>query len=237
MKTDTELTLRNSVSSTLGDLNGNGLVLTRYMPAEVVPAWPPAVPKDAEFLPIERFSSVFQVLEVKRTFEVSIKQAAYNRMMFYIMNAPGEVSGYGKVQRVGNSFMIEDVIVLEQKNGHSESFITPETTFRFMMLMKKRGLSTEGYNLWWHSHNDFSAFFSGTDLEQIESLKNDRFTLSLVTNKMLEPRCRVDFYRPIRYGIDHLPLKVLPEIDALRASELKAEMDSLIKTKSPRRKR
>lgn len=210
--------------------------LTRYVPAEIVPTWPPAVPKDAEFMPIERFTSMVQVMEMRRTFEVTIKQAAYNRMMFYVMNAPGEVSGYGKVVRNGNSFMVEDVIILEQKNGHSHSLITPETAFRFMMLMKKRGLSTEGYNLWWHSHNDFGSFFSAVDIEQIDSLQNNNFTLSIVTNKMLEPKCRVDFYRPVRFGMDNLPLKVLPDISKSRAAQLRVEMDELTK-KSPRRAR
>lgn len=208
---------------------------TGYMPSTVVQAWPPAVPKDAEFLPLEDFKTPYQYIEVKRTFEVVIRQGAYNRMMYYVMNAPGEVSGFGKVTRRGNSFMVEDVIVLEQKNSGVSSDISEGTLEKFMKLMKKRGLDTEGYDLWWHSHNDFTAYFSQTDLDTIEELRSNRFTLSIVTNKMLEPQCRVDFYAPVRYGIQRLPLKVLPEIDAKRAAELKAEMDVLMKT--PRRRK
>lgn len=208
---------------------------TGYMPSIVAQAWPPAVPKNAEFLPLEDFKTPYQYIEVKRTFEVTIRQAAYNRMMYYVMNAPGEVSGFGKVTRVGNSFTVEDVIVLEQKNSGVSSDISEGTLEKFMKLMKKRGLDTEGYDLWWHSHNDFAAYFSQTDLDTIEELRTNRFTLSIVTNKMLEPQCRVDFYTPVRYGIQRIPLKVLPAIDEKSAAALKAEMDMLLKT--PRRRK
>jgi len=234
MKTE-EITTRTSTTNTSQNGSATAPQLT-YMPIEAVRPWPPQVPDGAEFLPIERFSSMFQVMEVRRTFDVSIKQSAYNKMMFYVMNAPGEVGGYGKVSRRGNSFLIEDVIVLEQSNGHSHNHISQDAIFRFMNQMRKRGLSTEGYNLSWHSHNDFGAFFSGEDKEHIESLANSRFTLSIVTNKMFDHVCRVDFYRPVRYGIENLPLKVIPEISRVRAAQFKEEMDQLIK-KSPRRTR
>lgn len=208
---------------------------TGYMPSIVAQAWPPAVPKNAEFLPLENFKTPYQYIEVKRTFEVTIRQAAYNRMMYYVMKAPGEVSGFGKVTRVGNSFTIEDVIVLDQKNTGASSDISQDTLYKFKLLMKKRGLTLEGWDLWWHSHVYMATRFSQTDLDTIEEIRSERFTLSLVTNKLLEPRCRVDFYAPVRYGIDGIPLKVIPEMDKARAQELDVEMAQMLKT--PRRKK
>jgi hypothetical protein len=230
-----ERTLTPSIISNASQSH-NGLVIANtgtYIPAELVPAWPPSIPKDAEFLPMERFSSQLQFTEVKRTFEVTIDQRAYNRMMYYVMSAPGEVSGFGKVARKGNSFHISDVIVLEQKNTGASSDISQGTLEKFMKLMKKRGLDTEGYDLWWHSHVYMMTRFSQTDLDTIEELRSNRFTLSLVTNKLLEPRCRVDFYNPVRYGIDGIALKVIPTFDPAMAAELQAEMDGLMK--KPRR--
>jgi proteasome lid subunit RPN8/RPN11 len=211
-------------------------IVSQYMAAEPVAAWPPRIQPGAEFLPVEQFTSMAQVMEMRRTFEVTMSQAAYNKMMFFVMNAPGEVSGYGKVVRKGNSFLVTDVIVLEQENGHSHSFISEEATLKFMLMMRKRGLSDEGYNCWWHSHNDFGSFFSHVDLDQIASLANNKFTVSIVTNKMLEPKFRVDFYRPVRYAMDTLPLKVLPASTPRQAAELMAELAELTK-KSPRRAR
>lgn len=222
------------LSSTASQDDG---VQARYVQAEVVPAWPPMIPQKAELLPVGGLTSPLQVMEVRRTFEVRITQRAYNKMMFWVLNAPGEVSGYGTVERDGNSFLIDDVIILEQQNGGSHSYISEEATYRFLMFLKKHGLRDKFYRCWWHSHNDFGAFYSGTDMSQIESLANSQFNVSIVTNKMFEPRCRVDFYRPVRYAIDFLPLKVVPDVSKSKASELQAELDALTVKKSVRRPR
>jgi len=54
---------------------------------------------------------------------------------------------------------------------------------------------------------------------------------------MFEPRCRVDFYRPVRYAMDHLPLKVIPDYSPERAKELQVELDAITKKKAIRRAR
>lgn len=224
-----------------------GGIETRYVQAEIVSGWPPPIPRTADFLPMGTMGSPFQnlggfqtplqAMEVRRTFEIKITQKAYNKMMFWVLNAPGEVSGYGHVERDGNSFLIDDVLILEQQNGGSHSYISEEATYRFMLMLKKRGLQNKIFRLWWHSHNDFGAFYSGTDHSQIESLANSQFNVSIVTNKMFEPRCRVDFYRPVRYAVDFLPLKVVPDLSRNKAAELQAELDALTVKKSPRRSR
>lgn len=217
-----------------GQLEPN--ILNFYTNAGVKSAWPPAIPAEAQIGLVGGFTSMLQMKEVRHTFDIRIKQSAYNKMMFFVLNAPGEVSGYGEVVRVDNSFLVEDVMMLEQVNGATHSLITPETTLKFRQIVRKRGLKIERFRLWWHSHNDFGVFFSSTDQEQIESLTTDHYTLSIVVNKMLDHRCRVDFYRPVRFGMDHLPLKIVPEVNPRKAEELKAEMAQLTK-KSPRRSR
>lgn len=225
----------------------DGAVQTRYVQAEVVHGWPPPIPRTADFLPMGAMGSPFQnlggfqspiqAMEVRRTFEVKITQKAYNKMMFWVLNAPGEVSGYGHVERDGNSFLIDDVLILEQQNGGSHSYISEAATLKFMLMLKKRGLGHRLHRLWWHSHNDFGAFYSPTDHAQIDSLANSQFNVSIVTNKMFEPRCRVDFYRPVRYAVDFLPLKVVPDVSKNKAVELQAELDALTVKKAVRRAR
>ena len=208
-----------------------------YQPVRVGVLWPPQVPPDARYLPIERFSSVHQVLQMKRSFEIVMDQAAYNKMMCYTMQAPGEVSGFGKVARTGNSFLIQDVVALDQVNSAASSRIFEETLNQFMRQMKKHGLDTEGYDLFWHSHHTMPVFFSPTDTDTIEELHNSRFTLSLVVNQRLESRCRIDFYDPVRYGIDNLPLKIMPVFQPGQAEAYREEMGRIMKFKKPQARR
>jgi hypothetical protein len=215
-------------SLSLSALNITGAT---YQPVRIGCLWPPAVPKDARFLPIENFSSLQQILLMKRAFEIVIDQAAYNKMMCYTMQAPGEVSGFGKVVRTGNSFLVQDVVALEQVNTAASSRIFEETLNQFMRQMRKHGLDTEGYDLFWHSHHTMPVFFSTTDMDTVEALHNSRFTMSIVVNQRLESRCRVDFYDPVRYGIDNLPLKVAPVFNPGQAEAYREEMGRIMKFK------
>lgn len=235
MKND-ELQLESGVTLMPNTSHTGQGIITGYLPAVITPPWPPLIQRGAEFLPVGGFSSMMEVSAMRRTFEVTITQAAYNKMMFWVLNSPGEVSGYGHVVRKGNSFLIDEVLVLEQENGHTHSFISEKATMDFLLMLRKRGI-TKVFRNWWHSHDDFGAFYSSVDHEQIDSLANNEFTVSVVTNKMFEPRCRVDFYRPVRYAMDHLPLKVIPDYSPERAKELQAELDAITKKKAIRRAR
>jgi hypothetical protein len=216
------------ISSTF---NGNGHEdpsLSTYHQAGLYDPWVRQFPGGVRFMPIEGFSSPFQIMEIKRSFEIKMSQHAYNTMMGYVLNAPGEVSGFGKVVRDGSCFTVENIVALAEYNTEGSSLITEKTLYRFMRQMRKHGLTTEGYDLWWHSHNTMGVFFSGVDQAAIEGpLKNPRFTLSIVANKRLETRCRVDFYDPVRYGVDQLPLKIVPSVDADMAAQLAKDLDKM----------
>ena len=213
--------------SVLSDLDV--ISATGYMAANVYPAWPPRVPREAMFLPLEKFRSAVQFLEVRRTFSVSIRQAAYNRMMYYVDKSPVEVSGFGRVTRIGNAFCVEEVVILPQTNGEYSTVISPEARYEFAMRLKREGKSREGWDLHWHSHVDFDARFSAQDLEMIGNLSSSRFNLSIVTNKFYESCCRVDFYEPLRYGITSLPLRVIPgELSRSEKNNLDREMAAML---------
>lgn len=205
------------------------IAATGYMLSRVAPAWPPRVPVGAMFLPTEKFRSPFQFLEVRRTFSVSITQAAYNKMMYYVAKAPVEVSGLGRVTRVGNAFCVEEVTILPQTNQRYETVISPEARYEFAMRLKREGKPREGWDLHWHSHVDFDARFSQQDMLMINENESSRFSLSIVVNKFFEHSCRVDFYEPLRYGISSLPLRVIPgELSRSAQNNLDREMAAMI---------
>src|SRR5690606_39103776 len=65
----------------------------------------------------------------------------------------------------------------------------------------KNGM-TQLPRLWWHSHNNMGAFFSGTDDTAIEDLANDSFTIALVINKRAEMKAVLRVYHPIDALVD-----------------------------------
>ena len=162
--------------------------------------------------------------ELKHDIGVAMTEGAYRKMFGFVAAAPGEVSGFGRVVRKGNLFVVEDVFILEQHNTEASTLIDVEKLGRIMRKLHKRGLDTEGWDCWWHSHSNFACFWSGTDLQTIEVLKSSRHTVSIVANKALQTRARVDFYQPQRHGVDGIPIQVIPEFPQEQMDEIRGQM-------------
>ena len=127
---------------------------------------------------------------------------SYKKLFTYIDSVDAEISGFGKVKKNGNSFYVEEIKIFNQVVTGTETTINKSSLGKFFDDLVSQGEELSDWRLWWHSHNDFEAYFSSIDAATIEDFdietKEDNWMLSVVGNKMRSLKCRVDVYQPIR---------------------------------------
>src|SRR3990167_1808691 len=118
----------------------------------------------------------------------------YNQMYTYCNLAKGEISGLGEVEVKGNDIIIKQIILLKQICSPASTVISEETINNFIYQFAKKGLDTQNWKLWWHTHYDFGVFWSMTDEDNIKNLitLSKNFLVSVVINKKGEVLSRLD---------------------------------------------
>lgn len=140
----------------------------------------------------------------------------------YVMAVDTEIAGMGKV-RVSDEgdIMLLDVAIYDQTVTGGTADLSSEALARFQMELIQKGESPKDWTLWWHSHADMPAFFSGTDTGTIDASTEYQYLVSLVVNRRRERKARLDLYHPFRFTQDNLAIivgttqEVIPE--AIRA--------------------
>jgi proteasome lid subunit RPN8/RPN11 len=161
--------------------------------------------------------------------EITITTEAFLKFRYFIEECPTEVSGFGRVRVVHNDrghswekdlqdlpesyLQIYDIEILSQQASGAHSTIDEEVLAKFNYEKLSNGESLEDYKVWWHSHADMQAYFSGTDTGTIESSTEFDYLISLVGNKAGDMKARLDFHKPFRMTFDDLTIKVEPPTD------------------------
>jgi hypothetical protein len=127
-----------------------------------------------------------------------ITYEAYQKMALYIEAASGEISGLGTITRT-NELTVDDVFIFPQECGGAHTEIDMKDIANEMIRIDKEGGNTGAVKVWWHSHADMEAFFSGTDTDTIEEMgATFPYLVSIVGNKRGQFNARVDVFNPIR---------------------------------------
>jgi len=162
---------------------------------------------------------------------VTIDPAAKDKLDGYIDIATGEISGLGTVlQPRRGEFHISDIHLFEQQCSGGSTDISIEDVSKSLVQALTQGLDPHTLKLWWHSHANMKAFWSGTDHSTAKALDNgdNGWMLCLVQNKKGEYKLRLDVYDPTYLYIDDINLRVLPRVNALR-EQLVAEVRAKVK--------
>ena len=128
----------------------------------------------------------------------------------YVMAASTEIAGFGKVviDKVAETATVTDVIIVKQEVTGGTADLNTQAIARFQTELVRRGESAKDWVLWWHSHVNMAAFFSGTDTDTMDSSTEYRYLISLVVNKRKERRARLDVYEPTHIYLDNLTIEV-----------------------------
>ena len=118
-----------------------------------------------------------------------------------------EISGLmTAVPQKDGRYKIGDVEILKQENTGANTELDGDAVSAYMMKYGMKYNNPEMKFVWWHSHHTMGAFWSGTDIKEIEAWENNSFSLALVINLKEEYVFRVSFWKtnglPIEQHID-----------------------------------
>ncbi len=130
---------------------------------------------------------------------------ALGHLQGYARAAEGEVSGFGKVVRSHDGHLVvAEIVLLPQEGDSAGTAIGEEAVAGFLNTLLERGENPGTWRCWWHSHGNYSVFWSSQDEETCATLGQD-WMVSIVTNRAGDLLARIDFYRPFHVAV---PLKV-----------------------------
>jgi len=112
-------------------------------------------------------------------------QEAWQKIMYFVNKCPDEISGFGTVlyDKSSNEFIVTDAYLLEQTGGAAHTDIDGKSLSKMMVArMKEEG----SMKLWWHSHVNMAAFWSGQDTSTIKELGTNGWIIATVFNKRRE---------------------------------------------------
>jgi hypothetical protein len=159
--------------------------------------------------------------------KVYITPEAKQKLDLYVEAVSGEISGLGRCTTHKGTIYIEDVYLLKQESGHSDTELDPEAVAELMVAVVNAKEDPAELKLWWHSHGSMGVFWSGTD-EATAGKFGNGWMLSLVVNKKGESKCRLDVYDPVHLVCESAELAVWYP---LPSKELKAAIEAEVKEK------
>ena len=107
-----------------------------------------------------------------------------------------EISGLmTAVPQKDGRFKLSDVEILKQENTGSNTELDGQAVTDYTMKQAMKYKNTDMKFVWWHSHHTMGAFWSGTDIKEIEAWENDSYSLALVVNLKEEYVFRVSVWK------------------------------------------
>ena len=141
-----------------------------------------------------------------KNIKLELSNLAYSKMVHYTQKSRGEISGFGKMNKIGNRIIITNVKIFKQICTQTHTTLDEETLHSFLGRLIRRGENTGKWKLWWHSHNDFGVHWSDTDETNIARHSENSYLLSICINKNIDMIGRIDD----KGQRADIPVKVLP---------------------------
>lgn len=130
---------------------------------------------------------------------LTIPPKVWKKIMYYCINGEGEMSGLARIRIKkadavpdSETFEITDARIFKQHNTAAHTTLREEELHRFLYSLIRKGRRTGDWYCWWHTHNDFTQYFSGEDVNTIKRLSAESRLVSLVVNKFGASAARFD---------------------------------------------
>lgn len=144
--------------------------------------------------------------------QVWIDLAAHEKLWAWTRMAKGEVSMLGLVEDAPGGPAITDLFLLKQSCTAASTDMDQADVARLLFDLGAAGIDGQ-LRGWVHSHATMDVFWSKTDDDCIQGLAGDPYTVSVVVNKRGDVRARIDVFRPVRFTVDEVPVKLrVPEL-------------------------
>jgi hypothetical protein len=148
--------------------------------------------------------------------KVVIDRMALEKIRYFVNKDSQECSGMGITRVVGDTIYVDDIQMLEQRNGAAHTDINEQAVTKLMYDWRDRQGEV---NFWWHSHVNMGVFWSTTDEATIKQLAQHGMCVASVFNKKGEIRtavaCKIEVPfsdKPEVVTFDNLQLMTLFDI-------------------------
>lgn len=168
----------------------------------------------------------------KPELKVYVQSKAYKKFRYFIDLCETEISGLGKVEKIGNRLVVTDFQIFKQvvSGAHSDIDDDALAAFLYEMTVAKEDLSK--WRVWWHSHAAMAVFFSGTDTNTIDRSVEFPWLVSIVGNHDGDIKARIDVFEPIRCTEDLVVEIIEDEDPALKELCLKEIKEKVTQERS-----
>ena len=121
-------------------------------------------------------------------------------------------------------WLMHDPVILKQEISYAQCDIDKEALAVYYndAMTKHPGCRF----VWWHSHHNMKAYWSGTDEKTINETKSADFTVSLVINLKGQYELRVKWFEPTEAHID-TELEIINSINDTVDPEMLTEVEAL----------
>jgi len=159
--------------------------------------------------------------------KIYITTQAYLKLKYYTQAVEGEISGLGTGHKIDlNNVLIDNIYCFKQESSATATDLDKADVANFYQKMQNDGKDISEIRVWWHSHGKMEAYFSATDDETIKnSFQCDNFLISVVINRELTMKGRVDIFEPFKYELN-ANVEIL-----LEDTKLKTEIDKEVEEK------
>lgn len=164
---------------------------------------------------------------------INVTADAMKRMFLYARHSKGEVSGLGDVIVKDGELTITNVYIFPQECSGGETDMDWEAVTNFLSQFKAGSPEAMAKRLWWHSHADMQAFFSGTDKDTIISWGKQgvQYLVSICVNKKREVAVRYDVFKPVHLYTDKCNLWVMDDENDGLYKETQQQVAKLVREK------
>jgi len=168
---------------------------------------------------------------------IKITRVAFKKLFTYPKLVSGEIGGLGIVRTNGKSeFTIHDILLFEQDVSGTHTELDESSVAKLIMQMMDEKKDPSELKLWWHSHANMKAYWSGTDHGTCDKFGlTAPWYVSIVVNKEGNYRMRLDVFKPFRLTIDSLTLEVVEDADDPFVDELRKEVAEKVSERFGRR--
>lgn len=149
----------------------------------------------------------------------------------YVRAVTTEIAGMGKISitEEGDA-LVEDIAIYDQEVTGGTADLSPQALAGFLTELVQKGENPAQWKLWWHSHADMAAFFSGRDTDTMDSSTEFDTLISLVVNRRRERKARFDMHRPFRVHAD-VSVEIQGESEDV-PEDIAAEVAAKVKVRS-----
>jgi hypothetical protein len=161
---------------------------------------------------------------------VNVEKHVWDKINGWCNAASTEVSGMFMVKPCEGGFHAYDAFLPEQTGSSGYTVFGDEAYDRLKQyVLDKYGMDylIDVCRGWWHTHYNFSPFWSGTDdntAQRRAFFSEDSWAVSIVVNQKQARggdarfnalsgafyKCRVDLIKPFKVTLDDLPIQIVP---------------------------